>query len=465
MRIASGRRSRRFARAVAAVMMIAVVGAAELPAAAAAVSQRWLERYGGGDYARALGISPDGSTVFITGSNGGRRTDGGDFVTVAYDAATGTKRWVGRYDGPAHGSDSAAALGVSADGSRVFVAGFSEGSDGNRQSATVAYDAATGAELWNARRAFNDYGVELGTSPDGSIVFVAGEHRGTRGDHSVTVAYAAESGRKLWIARRENGLVAALDVSPNGSKVFITGGTRGTVHYSNNFATLAYDAATGAQLWMRRYGPEHTGVAQAIEVSPNGSTVFVTGLSDDGSGIGSSTDYATVAYDATAGIRLWVQRYDGPDHQDDSAQALGVSPDGSTVFVTGESFAPWPSASTYATIAYDTGGGAELWVARYDGTQAGQDSPNAIVVSPDGSQVFVTGWTRGDPGTDVATVGYNAVTGLEFWSEQYDDPEGSSGTLNSLGISPDGSALFVSGSTAWPDSDDWTYTTIAYGVG
>ena len=38
--------------------------------------------------------------------------------------------------------------------------------------------------------------------------------------------------------------------------------------------------------------------------------VFVTGVSNGGST--SSDDYATIAYDASTGARLWVNRYNGP---------------------------------------------------------------------------------------------------------------------------------------------------------
>jgi hypothetical protein len=84
-----------------------------------------------------------------------------------------------------------------------------------------------------------------------------------------------------------------------------------------------------------------------VEVSPDGAVVFVTGQS------GTSTifDYATVAYDAATGARLWVRRYKGQGDGEDAATSLGVSPDGTQVFVTGHSNGGTTNYD-YATIAY-----------------------------------------------------------------------------------------------------------------
>ena len=139
-----------------------------------------------------------------------------------------------------------------------------------------------------------------------------------------------------------------MGVSPDGSTVVVTGTSIGPT-YTPDYVTVAYDASTGAELWVKRYnGPRHRDEATALGVSPDGYTVFVTGFSTVRRADG---DYATVAYDAATGARLWLRRYDGPGNGYDAATALGVSPDGSRVFVTGNSFGSG-SGSDYATVAY-----------------------------------------------------------------------------------------------------------------
>src|SRR5438876_725013 len=95
-------------------------------------------------------------------------------------------------------------------------------------------------------------------------------------------------------------------------------------------------ATPGSQLWAKRYNgsANNSDSASSVAASPDGSTVFVTGLRV---GSTSGSDYATVAYDASTGAKLWAMRYNGPANDYDFASALGVSPDGSTVFVTGQS--------------------------------------------------------------------------------------------------------------------------------
>ena len=81
-------------------------------------------------------------------------------------------------------------------------------------------------------------------------------------------------------------------------------------------------------------------------MSPDGTKVFVTGLSD-----GSTTDYATIGYDATTGTELWVGRYKGSGSGYDAAFGLAMSPDGTKVFVTGDSQG---STADFATVGSST---------------------------------------------------------------------------------------------------------------
>ena len=271
---------------------------------------------------------------------------------------------------------------------------------------------APGATLWSDRYTlvgtFSDLATALATSPDGSEVFVTGTSDGSgTGNDYATVAYDASTGATLW-SGRYNGPGNISDrpsdvaVSPDGSAVFVTGtsggrSTSGDLNY--DYATVAYDTSTGAQLWVRRYASrgDRTDAATALGVSPDGSRVFVTGgsagpTSDD-------DDFATMAYDASTGTKLWAKRYSRLGN--DFAYALGVTPDGSEVIVSGHSFGS-TSYYDYATVAYDVSTGATLWSKRYTGPGNGLDSPRAVGVSPDGSAVFVTGLSDGS-GPDPTT--------------------------------------------------------------
>jgi WD40 repeat protein len=409
------RRTRLPERLVRACGVVLAVGAALVlvlgPSASAMTggAELWVARYNGPgsgiDRASSLAASPDGSKVFIAGSSQG--ATGYDFATLAYDASTGARLWARRYDGPANGRDEAHSVAASPDGSKVFVTGWSQGATGY-DFATVAYDAATGARLW-ARR-----------------------YNGTaNGNEAFSVA-----------------------ASPDGSKVFVTGST------GYDYATLAYDAGTGATLWARRYNGPANGddVADSVAASPDGSKVFVTGYSSGGSW----TDFATVAYDAATGAGLWARRYDGPANNADDAFSVAASPDGSKVFVTGSSDRGWAKGTDFATVAYDAWTGARLWVERYNGAKNGNDGAYSVAASPDGSKVVVTGFSdRAATGGDAATVAYDASTGAQLWVARDNGPANGEDFAGSVAASPDGSKVFITG---WSDgaATGEDFLTVAY---
>jgi PQQ-like domain len=167
---------------------------------------------------------------------------------------------------------------------------------------------------------------------------------------------AVTSGTKLWEARYaasgRGAFSLASAVSPDGSTLFLTGGARRKVHESgapSAGATLAYNPATGAKLWQANYNPGglSTSSFSAIAVSPDSSTVFV---------FSAAQAFSTVAYDAATGAEQWFLGYhalSGAWHS--FASSIEVSPDGSEVFVTGDVNTPEPGTiPTMTAVAYSS---------------------------------------------------------------------------------------------------------------
>lgn len=320
---------------------------------------------------RAITTSPDGDVVFVTGGSSGEGT-AYDYATVAYDAATGDELWVARFHNE---GDTANAIAVSPDGGTVVVTGYS-GNGANYDYATVAYDALTGNERWSAQYegpgGRHDRGNAIAVSSDSETVFVTGEH-----DVQTEMCYP------------EIGCH--------------------TIHHSD-YATIAYNAGTGDELWIAshdgppreiQFGPyPSSDIATSLRLSPDGGQVFVTGIS----GWYLNTDYETVAYDATTGDKLWNASYNGPGDSNDNPAGIGVSADGSRVFVAGDSRSdPSRVSADYATLTYDAVAGDELSISRFDGL--GRETAAAMAMDPLGLRLYVTG-TSFAPGAGITTVAY-----------------------------------------------------------
>lgn len=422
---------------------------------------RYVGQYGVNESAYALAVSPDGSRVFVTGDGAGGFGQSYDYATVAYDASTGDQLWAATFNGPGDFTDVSLAMAVSPSGSMVFVTGYTSSRDLRRDYATVAYDAVTGSQLWVKLYLPGDQAEAVAVSPDSSMVFVTGQTSGV-GRDIATVAYDAVTGETLWVRRFDgpnhgDDFAHGLVVSPDGSRVFVTGSPS-----SPEYVTIAYEASSGARLWVALYtaGSQRHGNPNAIDVSPDGSRVFVTGRSA-GPGL-SYNRIPTVAFDAFTGARLWATGF-GLENTDDWGYDLSVSPDGSMVYVTGCTASP-PQApySNFVTIAYDASTGAQRWVTEYNGPTDEADVAAALGVSPDGSQVVVTGYSFQSSLSDYATVGYDASTGSQLWVKRF-DATGGTDYPTALSVNPDGSAVYVTGD-CYSNNGYEHYVTVAYAL-
>jgi len=442
------------AAAVTGVLLAATAAgaAAAAPAHSATATsgtRLWESRYtgtaGAGAVSLASVISPDGSTVLATG--GSRKGGSESYVgqTLAYRTSTGAKLWR-TADNPArHASTEFDAIAASPDGSAVYVTGTTSptGHSSGGTVITVAYDAATGAALWTAASTAGGDGDAVAVSPDGSTVYVSG------GD--TTWAYSAATGTALWTDTFGGGVVKAA-LSGEGTTLFAD------VNAVSGESVVALSTATGATLWTQTGALAGLDV-QGLTVSPDSATVYVTGAW--GGSPGTATAHArTIALAAAAGTTLWTKTFTSPNGGS-YANALAVSPDGTSVFVTGSttSTAKKPVAATWALNAAT---GASVWQRNL----AYPGALSEITVSPDGSRVFTGGEAAaGSSGQGAfSTAAYDPATGAVLWSLGADSSDGPWYSFAaSLGVTPDSATVIVSGDVNTPPPGTKpTAATVAY---
>jgi DNA-binding beta-propeller fold protein YncE len=459
----------------------------------------WQSRYDGPasgvEHVASMGLSPDGSILYVTGDSLG---SGGslDYVTLALDTRTGEALWEARYDGPNSMHDSATHLVVSADGSTVYVTGDSIGlcphpegtapPAGDWDYVTLAYEATSGERLWEARYHAHQrdelWSNSLELSPNGSTLFLNGpaDCLGDGTPCNVTVAYDTWTGAVVWQSTFVGCLSCGefgtrLAVSPDDRTLFLAG-THRNGETGLDYATLALDTRTGERLWVAFYDnglhqpgsppqepiPHHADPtydsARAVAVSSDATTVYVTGESRGRYGL---VDFATVAYDASSGVRIAVARYDGEAGGQDRALSLAISPASGTVFVTGESDR-LDAGSEIVTLAYGDGLDDTLWTARFDGGPLGRDTARYIAVSADGRWVTVAGESWAEHSADWIVLTYAADSGRMEWSARFDGPLAHADFCRGLVYRPDTATVFVAGHTCGCDGTDFDLSAVAY---
>lgn len=355
----------------------------------------------------AATVTADGRTLFVTGSAYDGYPVGGAtdarIVTVAYDAATGAELWEQTWDGLPDGTDVGKAIAVAPNGRTVVIGGVTTTSARSLDYVTVAYDVRRGREMWSRTAAgIRPDGTDslnaMAMSPEGDLVYVTGASAGAAqfdADY-VTIAYQIRNGKVAWTARfdgigeQRSDRANAIAVAPDGSRVYVTGdswGTRTEASSQYDYATVAYDASTGQQQWVGRWG--EPGFNAAIGVVAAADRVVVTGQAR-GHTADDVRDYGTVAYDPVTGDQIWEARY-APPRSDEIALDLAMSPDGATAFVTGSSSpaVSYTNLDEAATVAYRVDDGAALWTSRLDIGAGNAVLGRKAAATPDGGVATV----------------------------------------------------------------------------
>ena len=320
----------------------------------------------------------------------------------------------------------AVATVVSPDGAFVYA-----GSSGDDTITTFTRDAGTGTLVFAGQVQNGVGGVTalnvqaMALSPDGAHLYATG---------NTTIAVFSRdggTGALTWVETEQNGVggvtnlsyAAAVAVSPDGAHVYVVsqGYPAAVVLFSRNALTggLTFVEATvdGA--------PDGLGGALSLAISSDGAHVYVAGYYDD--------RLVVFARNAGTGSLTWVESetIDGP-------VAIALSPDGGHAYV--------PSYPNLLSVySRNAGTGAltfeQVWVDGVGGVTA-MYGPSAVTLTPDGAHVYVMAY--GDQGLVVFS--RNAGTGyLTFVEEHRDGVGGVVGLASPNGVvaSPDGANLYV----------------------
>ena len=413
----------------------------------------WAATYGGGrdDQPTALALSPDGSTVFVAGTNNSEFVDGlsyGDYVTIAYDATSGKELWASSYGAAVDGADaarysSASAIAVHPNGSTLYVTGTSGATTLVADAVTLALDARTGAELWRSRFS----GPTESPPTDFSVVDLDGG--------------------------------ADISVTPDGRRVVVAGYTY-TESNRASYLVLAYDTAVeskGALLWSATddWDTSTRNLASFVTASPDGASLYVVGEHDAATALRAgvmcctqSSAFGVIAYDAETGERLWRSTHRGQHNGITAPQAVATDPSGERLFVVGRANGPEFLLAEAQTVAFDARTGEVAWDVSHALPGAYFTTWADVEVSDDGTRVGVTGHGLGPNTVQMGTAVYDAATGSSAWSASYfGDPVAEpTHYATSLDMTPDGRGIVIAGVVGRPNDteDRGDYAIMRYTV-
>jgi outer membrane protein assembly factor BamB len=160
----------------------------------------------------------------------------------------------------------------------------------------------------------------------------------------------------------------------------------------------------------------------------------------------------TVAYSTATGLQLWAKTYP-PENTGRPDESIAVSPDGAQVYVTGYSISLGD-----VTIAYAARTGRQLWVSRYKHRGAGL---SGLAVSPDGTAVYEAG-IGGSHSSYIGVIAYDAATGRQRWLRYYTKVKPAGAALKALAVSPDGTTVYVAGQAGALFPSTYSLLVLAY---
>jgi 6-phosphogluconolactonase (cycloisomerase 2 family) len=343
------------------------------------------------EFASGLALSPDGKSVYVTGAADDAVVSFKRNTTNGALAASDLDRDVAA-GGTAEGLDGAISAVVSPDGKNTYVAGYDDDTvvsftrnttSGNLTRLEEDRDSGAGGTVNGLTGP-----IALAVSPDGKNVYAATELDGS----VVTFSRDTTNGRLTAVDLDQDpsaggtaeGLAGAegVVVSPNGKNVYAVGaGDDAVVSFTRSLTSGKLTRLEEDQ------DPESGGTAEGMDtpfglaISPNGATVYVSGNADN--------RLPWFSRDPATGRLTWTGmsgRYEtvgGPG-------GITVSPNSENVYVA--TF----NEESVEVFRRDPFDGWLTWLQRRSdvslaGQDEGLDGAWAVAASPDSKSVYVTG--------------------------------------------------------------------------
>ncbi len=304
----------------------------------------------------AMGMALDSQdNVFITGrAQIGAESE--QAFTMKLAAATGAILWQDTFGGSAMDNDIAWAIVVGSDGHPV-ISGFVVETDGVANYFVRKMNTANGAVIWDKRglqtqNNFASRGTWLSLMDNDDVVMCQRVF-GANGYDVYLHRFAGADGSMVWETTYDNPTHSgddpkAMILDADGN--LLIAGVQ-DISWNYNFMVLKFNSADGSLLWNSIYDgpPGWYDVAKSITAGPDG-TVITSGLSD---GTGTGWDWATVAYDGATGTQIWEKRFDGPTSQSDEPNHI-IATSNREIFVTGYGYGQ-DTNKDMITICYQVG--------------------------------------------------------------------------------------------------------------
>jgi outer membrane protein assembly factor BamB len=326
----------------------------------------WKDQFdNAGSYDEALAIIAEDGRVFAVGTSTNNELNS-DFLVRAYNAQTGALLWQDRFDN----GGGELAFAVAVQGDRVFTVG-----DGTGKGIVRVYSAIDGTLIWQDQSGAGGFSIRaIATQED--IVFTAGVGATDSGNFQLIIrAYDGEDGTSLWtdkVAIPTPFNLPPLALAIDKGRVFASASIFPLcLCRTPGFLLRALDVQTGSFLW---------------ELDKTQSGNFLTGIAAQNdrlvlAGSGGDMHSPVETYDAASGVLLWADSFD-------DATALALTTQANQVLVTGSRTDSITHTSDAVTKAYNSSSGEVLWTDTF-----GQSNRNeaAETITAQSDRVFIAG--------------------------------------------------------------------------